>query len=159
VKPVVVVVTGRFGPVALIMTLTAVPPEFVVVIAALSQTCSKRQQVSLACAYQGLYDCQKALQDNPRARTVAPYRRTSSPLSDTLRLAYPLLIVLHALELQGRLQRTTSAITLNESWGLRFVDAMSPGSFAHIQPIDPSSSQEESRRKANTMLKSSDVFE
>src|SRR6266576_1714371 len=44
-----------------------------------------------------------------------------SPLSDT-RLAYPLVIVLHALELQGRLQRTTSALTLNESWGLCFLE-------------------------------------
>ncbi|KAF8332203.1 hypothetical protein F5887DRAFT_1080955 [Amanita rubescens] len=32
---------------------------------------------------------------------------------------------------------------------------MYPGSFAHVQPIDSSSSQEESRKKANAILESS----
>ena len=57
-----------------------------------------------------------------------------SPLSDT-RLAYPLVIVLHALELQRKLQRTTSAFTLNESWGLRFLEYVRSSTSAWAEDV------------------------
>ncbi|KAF8326735.1 hypothetical protein F5887DRAFT_1137747 [Amanita rubescens] len=57
-----------------------------------------------------------------------------SPLSET-RLAYPLAIVLHALELQGKLQRTTSALTLNESWGLSFLEHIRSSTSAWAEDV------------------------